>query len=161
MLKTNRCLLMKLQQSDFEYVKKLYSNEEVRKYLGGTIDEQEYSRRFSSMLNSEDASFYWVIKQITDNEFVGLISLDLHHDGINTEVSYQLLPEYWGQGYATEIVQRVIDYAFEDLGLTKVLAETQTANKSSCKLLKKLGMKLEQTLERYGAEQAIFCISKL
>ena len=160
MLKTCRCILMRLQQTDFENVKKLYENEEVRKYLGGTIDEQEYLTKFSNMLSSDESSLIWVINHSTDNNFIGLISLDSHHDGVNTEVSYQLLPKYWGQGYATEVVCRVIDYAIKELGLTKVVAETQTANKASCKLLKKLGMKLEQTIDRFGAEQAIFSVSK-
>ncbi|WP_087919643.1 GNAT family N-acetyltransferase [Paenibacillus donghaensis] len=51
-------------------------------------------------------------------------------------------------------------YVFNDLNLTKVIAETQMANHSSCRLLEKVGMKLEQTVIRYGAEQAIYGIEK-
>jgi ribosomal-protein-alanine N-acetyltransferase len=75
------------------------------------------------------------------------------------EVSYQLLPQWWRQGYATEVVQKIIQHAFADLALTKVVAETQTANIASCRLLEKVGMLREETLERFGAEQGIFSIS--
>lgn len=44
------------------------------------------------------------------------------------------------------------------LGLTKIVAETQSANKASCRLLKRIGMDLEETVERFGAEQSIFSI---
>ena len=64
-----------------------------------------------------------------------------------------------GYGYGEEVIKRIINYAFEELKLTRIVAETQSANKASCKLLKKIGMKLEQSVERFGAEQYIFSIS--
>lgn len=43
-----------------------------------------------------------------------------------------------------------------DLSLTRVVAETQAANVASCQLLERLGMRLERTVERFGAGQAIY-----
>ena len=63
-----------------------------------------------------------------------------------------------GKGYATEVVKELIGYAFEELRLAKVIAETQTANILSCKLLERVGMELEQKIQRFGAEQAIYAI---
>lgn len=158
MYETNRCRLTKIQESDYEEVKKLYTDERVRQFLGGIVEEKIYRIKFSDMCGANNNSFYWTIRQKDDNQFIGLVSLDLHHDGISTEISYQLLPKWWGYGYATEIVQEVISYAFKELGLKKIVAETQSANKSSCKLLKRSGMVLEETIERFGAEQSIFSI---
>ncbi len=71
-------------------------------------------------------------------------------------MSYELLPEYWGKGYATEAVEAALGYAFVDLGLERVVAETQAANERSCRLLERLGMKAERKLERFGAKQVIY-----
>jgi len=155
---TKRCKLFKIHESDYEDVKMLYTDERVRQFLGGTIEEPVYKIKFDDMCCVENEGLYWVIRQKDDNQFIGVVSLDLHHDGISTEISYQILPKWWGDGYGTEIVQKVISYAFENLGLTRVVAETQTANKSSCRLLKRVGMSLEETVERFGAEQSIFSI---
>lgn len=159
MHETDRCKLFKIQETDYEDVKKLYADERVRQFLGGTIEEEIYRIKFLDMCNIANNGLYWVIRQKYDYQFVGLVSLDLHHDGISTEISYQILPKYWGYGYATEIVQEVINIAFNEYSLTKVVAETQTANKSSYKLLKRIGMSLENTVERFGAEQSIFSIT--
>lgn len=160
MEETKRCKLFKIQQNDYEDVKKLYTDERVRQFLGGTIEEPVYKIKFDDMCCVENKGLYWVIRQKDNNQFIGLVSLDLHHDGISTETSYQILPQWWGYGYGTEIVQEVISYAFEKLNLTKVVAETQTANESSCRLLRRVGMSLEETVERFGAEQSIFSIRK-
>ncbi len=151
-------MLSKLQEDDYEDVKLLYVDESVRKYLGGTLKEETIQVRFNEMNLSSKDSTYFVVRENDTNRFIGLISLDTHYDGVSTEVSYQLLPKWWGEGYATEIVKEIIYYAFHKLNLTEIVAETLLANKSSCRLLEKVGMKLRETVQRFGEEQAIYCI---
>ncbi|WP_238327973.1 GNAT family N-acetyltransferase [Paenibacillus gorillae] len=81
-------------------------------------------------------------------------------EGVNIEVSYEFLPDWWGNGYASEVIAMVLDYALNELHISKIIAETQTANIASCRLLEKVGMNLERTVQRYGAEQAIYAIEK-
>lgn len=158
MFETERCFISTLRKSDYADVKKLYVNQKVRKYLGGIRQDSSIKVVLDEMLNPSDNSFYWVIRKKHSNDFIGLISLDPHHDGVYLEVSYQLLPEWWSAGYATEAVQVIINFALYELNLPKVIAETQIANISSCKLLERLGMNLEKTISRFGAEQAIYSI---
>ena len=160
MLETERCNIKIFKKIDFLDVKKIFINPEVRKFLGGIRHEESIYVLLDEMLNPSDNSFYWVIREKQTDTFIGLVSLDPHQDGVYLEISYQLLPNWWGKGYATEVVQTIINYAFNELHLTKILAETQTANKISCMLLKKLGMDLERTIMRYGAEQGIYSIIK-
>lgn len=160
LFETERCLIKSFQKSDYVDVKKLYVNEEVRKFLGGILQEDSIITVLDEMLNASDNSFYWVVREKHTNDFIGLVSLDQHHDGGgNLEISYQLLPNWWGAGYATEVVQEIISFAVNELNLQKVVAETQTANQSSCRLLEKLGMELERKSIRFGAEQAIYSIT--
>jgi ribosomal-protein-alanine N-acetyltransferase len=94
-----------------------------------------------------------------NGKFLGLVSLDKHHDGESTEVSYQLMPIAWRKGYATEVVKEVIHYSFTKLNLPRLIAETQTANKSSCKLLERVGMTVKETVHRFGEEQKIYILN--
>jgi [ribosomal protein S5]-alanine N-acetyltransferase len=157
-METNRCKLSELQKSDYEDIKRLYINEKVREFLGGTVTEKQYKKGFEAMLQAGEASLYWVVREKASSEFMGLVSLDPHHDGAAIEMSYQFLPQWWGQGYASEIAEFIIDYAFRELRLKKLVSETQTANSASRRLLEKVGMKLEQKVKRFGAEQAIYGI---
>jgi [ribosomal protein S5]-alanine N-acetyltransferase len=160
LLETKRCALTKLQASDYDNVRRLYVNEEVRKYLGGAWTEEEaITGSFHRMLASQEGASFWIIREKQTNAFIGLISLDMHHDGVSTEVSYELLPEWWGSGYAAETVTAVIDYAFRELGLPEVIAETQAANKASCRLLERIGMSFRDTVQRFGEQQAIYGIT--
>jgi [ribosomal protein S5]-alanine N-acetyltransferase len=160
LIETKRCNLCKMQQGDYADVKQLHMDESVRKYLGGIDDEEKFSEKFHQMNRFDNESFYWIVRLKENGEFIGVASLKLHHDGKNKEVSYEFLPRFWGQGYGTEVIQKVIEYGFNEIGLDEIVAETQTANKTSCKLLEKVGMTLKEKIERFGAEQSIFRIQK-
>lgn len=158
MLETKRCTMKTFQKSDYDDVKKLYTNPDVRKFLGGVRQKDSIEAALDDMLRKNDDCFYWAVRKKHPGDFMGLISLDPHHDGLHLEISYQFLPQWWGKGYATEAVQLIINYGLNELKLSKIVAETQTANIPSCKLLERVGMELEQTTSRFGAEQAIYSI---
>lgn len=159
-METNRCKILKIQKGDYEDIKELYFDEDVRRFLGGVGSKEDFDNNFNDMLSLEDDSFYWAIRLKDNNEFIGLVSLDKYHDDLNTEVSYQFKPMWWGRGYAEEVIKKVIDYVFEELKLERIVAETQSANRSSCKLIKNVGMILEQTVIRFDVEQSVFSISR-
>ena len=159
-LETDRCVLMPFQKHDYDEVKQLYMNLEVRRYLGGVRKEEELPRIFNEMCHTRDED-HWVVRNKDSNGLVGVISLGPHHDGSFHEISYQLLPEWWGNGYGLEAVRAILDYAFGVLHLPKVIAETQTSNLPSRKLLERAGMQEEQRLMRFGAEQIIFALERI
>ncbi|MBY0098092.1 GNAT family N-acetyltransferase [Mesobacillus maritimus] len=161
MFETKRCLINTLRTSDSEEVKRLFINPEVRKFLGGVPTVASMEGILNEMVDPTATSYYWVIREKNTNEFIGFVSLDPHHDGDDLELSYQLLPKWWGAGYGTEVVKRVLQFAFNELNLPKVVAETQSKNTFSCRLLERLGMELERTTIRFCAEQSIYSIKHL
>lgn len=55
------------------------------------------------------------------------------------EVGYELAPEWWGRGYATEAVERVVRFGFEGLDLDEMRARVNPANGRSVRLLARVG----------------------
>ncbi|MYL72338.1 GNAT family N-acetyltransferase [Halobacillus litoralis] len=152
--------MKEIQQKDFEEVKELYLSPVVRKYLGGPRDEESLPALFEGIRNSEGEgnSLYLVVREKGTQHFIGFVSLDPHQYGENIELSYQFLPRWWGKGYGSEIVKEVAAYAFHELNLQKLTAETQMANVYSCRLLEKAGMKLDKTITRFGETQCIYTL---
>lgn len=55
-----------------------------------------------------------------------------------TDIGYRLLPEYWGQGLASEAVAATMEYARDKLKLDRIVADAVEDNIASNKILKKL-----------------------
>jgi RimJ/RimL family protein N-acetyltransferase len=55
------------------------------------------------------------------------------------EVGYSVLPEFQRQGYATEMAAALVDWAFAQPDVRRVIAEAHTDNTPSLRLLRKLG----------------------
>ena len=158
MIQTIRCKLTTLNGNDWQLVMKLYTDVEVRRFLGGVVILKNIREKFWKMLESDTEAKYWVIR-VKENSFssgIGIVSLSRHHNNIDTEISYQLLPEWWNKGYGREAVKAIVDRALTTDNLSRIVAETQIANTASCRLLESIGMSLERTVERFGATQGIF-----
>ncbi|MGG3280105.1 GNAT family N-acetyltransferase [Paenibacillus solani] len=154
---------MKLVSGDLDDVIQIYKDPLVRRYLGGTTDDELLLKnKFEEVLSKSKIPevYFWCVRLIENDQFIGLVSLDRYHDGKNIELSYEFLPQHWGNGYATEVVRRMIHYSFTVIDLPKLVSETQIANASSCKLLERVGMKLENRLMSFGAEQVVYSIER-
>jgi RimJ/RimL family protein N-acetyltransferase len=57
---------------------------------------------------------------------------------------WAFLKPYWGKGYATEAAQGLIDFAFNELKLRRILAWTDYDNESSMAVMRRLGMTIEK-----------------
>jgi RimJ/RimL family protein N-acetyltransferase len=64
-------------------------------------------------------------------------------DPRQAEMGFTFAREHQGRGLAREAAERVLDYAFESLGLHRVVAVTDCENVRSAALLERLGMRRE------------------
>ena len=73
-----------------------------------------------------------------DGTLIGGCGLSLL-DGSAPEIGYWLGVPFWGQGYATEAVRALIDYAFTELDHTALQAGARVTNPASRRILEKCG----------------------
>ena len=89
---------------------------------------------------------YTVIRN-SDNALMGTVGL---YDRAGTEgidIGFAFLPQYFGQGYAFESAQRIMEAAVQEFGLKIIGGYTLPSNKASQKLLEKLGLKFVDMLK--------------
>jgi RimJ/RimL family protein N-acetyltransferase len=62
------------------------------------------------------------------------------------DIGYELAPEHWGKGYATEAARALIAFGFRELGLHRLSAWCVADNTASARVLEKCGLRLEGRL---------------
>ncbi len=93
-------------------------------------------------------SFTWVVTLRETASIVGCIAFRPQRTGY--EIGYVLSPNYWAKGLGTELVERMIEVAFEDNAIHRVWAYCDTENLASVRLLEKVGMSREGLLQKWG-----------
>lgn len=153
-LETERLVLRELVEGDALDILKCFSNADVLQYYGqnpltSTEQVKHIIRNFSK--NFEDKrGIKWGIELKGKDGIIGSIGFqEWSHEHKRAELSYALLPDNWGNGYATEAVRKVITYGFKELDLTRIGAVVFIENKASNTLLTKLGFKKEGVLRNY------------
>lgn len=61
---------------------------------------------------------------------------------------YALHHGYWGQGYATEAADAIVDFGFDTLGGTRISAWCWQENWASARVLEKAGLRFERHFEQ-------------
>lgn len=91
-----------------------------------------------------ETNYTFVIENKLNNNFIGLFGLNLGRAIYKKgEVWYKILPEYWDEGFATESLQRILNFAFNDLKLHRIEAGCAVENNASYKVMEKVGMQKE------------------
>ncbi len=84
----------------------------------------------------------WVVRSKSDGRCVGRVEVTIRQDA-SAHLAYEIGPAFWRQGIATEACRPVIRALFEAGGVTGIVAEVDTRNRPSIRLLERLGFKRE------------------
>ena len=152
---TSRLQLRLLQKDDAAMLWPYVSDPQISKDMSWlphkNIDETQAF--IDNTLLSFDAgkSLTWCV--FFENKFCGIFSLigilRQHRSLIynRAELAYWLGPAYQGKGIMTEAGIKIVDFAFNDLGLHKLVVGHHINNQNSKKLIERLGFKYLYTEE--------------
>lgn len=160
-LETDRLILRKLTQDDLDNLVQLDSDPEVMRFINGGIATtrkaiaNEFLPYATGYYKKSSDLGFWAIVERQNQEFVGWIflrpeidfkllqQLNLAEPNV-VELGYRLRQQSWNKGYTTEVAQALIDRSFTDSDIHKISAWALTENKASTKVMKKVGLKLQQ-----------------
>lgn len=82
---------------------------------------------------------YCILKDNGSSELIGSIGfLNMPDENGTVETGYSILPQYQGNGYATEMLNAIVEWALEN-GAEKIIARSDMDNVKSQKVLVKAG----------------------
>jgi ribosomal-protein-alanine N-acetyltransferase len=92
----------------------------------------------------EEELFGWSIVLKRTGDVIGTCALfDCDINQQVAEVSYELHPDYWNNGFTRELLPSLLEFGFNELGLNRVSAFVDSRNLASLKLLDRVGFQRE------------------
>ena len=156
---TRRLKLTMLSRHDVNSIYKLFSDESVIQYydLEAFISESQalnlidfFNTRFT-----DELGIRWGIRLKETDQLIGTCGFNSWSVPMkNAVLAYDLYPSFWGKGYTTEAVHRIVKAAFSGElvcgELNRIQADTVPGNTASESLLLKIGFKEEGLRRQSG-----------
>jgi RimJ/RimL family protein N-acetyltransferase len=125
----------------------IYRRPEVVRWLGGEPMQDRGEaiamiERNLTRLDADSRFGSWAVVDRSIGVAVGSVILKPLPDGEGeVEIGWQLHPDSWGNGFASEVASAVLDRGFAD-GLPEVWAVTDLDNRRSVAVCRRVGMRL-------------------
>lgn len=150
-LNTERTILKPMSEQDAESIVKWRNDDEVLKnlFLQKKITIEDHMNWFEKY-QTDETRMEWVIHLKEGQVRIGTIGLS-SIDYVNHSAEYGILigeKEYWGQGYAFEVSQAILDFGYTNLKLDLIYLNVFETNIGAIKLYEKLGFKYLSTNEK-------------
>jgi RimJ/RimL family protein N-acetyltransferase len=159
-LETERLLLRKFRESDWDPYCVMCSDADVMRYLGsgGTLSRDDTWRAIASMLGHWQLRGFgmWALESKETGELVGRVGFIYPAGWPGFELGWVLGKPYWGRGYATEAAREALRWGYDVLKRDRVISLIRKANKPSIKVAERLGSKLAGEVELLGAKALVY-----
>ncbi len=156
MIETARTYIREFELTDASAVLAFNSNPSVTKYTGDTgmvntlADAQSIIENIWLEEYQEFGYGRWAVIDKGSNKVIGFSGLKYIPELDMADIGYRFLPEFWGQGYATETAFAAVKYGQEKLAISEFFGDVMEQNTASVKLLKKLGLKFNGYIVEHG-----------
>ena len=130
----------------FRYIKKLrvMTDEEYQRFLRVKLEQIRLK-----------TGYHWAVRLKDGGDFVGAVNLNPIGETKRLQIGCQLKRQYWGQGFASELTRRVLEFAVDEVGLKEIYGVFEKENQASRRLLAKLGFVWLETLNENGIDAEI------
>ena len=144
-LETERLVLRPLSADDADALHRISNEPNVRLYLWDDKPVPEATIRDliarSVRMFSEEGIGLFGVRMCGGGDLLGFCGFVRLGGMGEAELCYELTPEVWGKGLATEASRSCLRYAFEEAGFERVIAGADAPNDASLRVIEKLGMK--------------------
>lgn len=161
---TERLVLRPFRPADLDDIyEHVYSDPDVCRYYCGPVRTRAKTRAWLHyrITEAEYSDFYaWAVELKDTGRVIGLARLGAYINrfsrlpdepvppvnAVEVELSFAFGQAYWGAGLALEACARIIDHAFNDLKLPRLLGGAAAENLRSIKFHEKLGYRVTKNL---------------
>jgi len=152
-IESERLLVRPVAESDLPALLEVNSSEEVTALLPyarweSMTDAEAWLKRMKGIQATGLALQFVVVSKSTGTAIGTCLLFRFEEGSARAELGYVLGRAHWGQGFMQEALEALVGCCFGSLGLRRLEAEVDIRNRSSARLLQRLGFTKEGLLRQ-------------
>lgn len=161
-IETERLILRPFEASDAGAAFEWFGDPVVMRFTPTGPDksmEQTQARLTLFMEHQNEHGFSkWLILNRTSGIAIGDSGLLILEEYGWIDLGFRFAQPYWGKGLATEVASAWVRAAFDEFGLSRLGAFAHPENRTSIRVLEKLGFKVERRGIVFGMDSIVFSL---
>jgi RimJ/RimL family protein N-acetyltransferase len=150
--RTARLVLRELGPDDAAFIVALLNDPDWLRNIGDRKvrteeDARAYMAAGPAAMIEQHGFGLWAVALVGDPAPIGMCGLIRRATLDDVDLGFAFLPAFRGQGYAAEAAAAAVDVARRRFGLARLVGIVSPDNVASIRLLEKLGMRYERSLE--------------
>jgi RimJ/RimL family protein N-acetyltransferase len=162
-LTSERLVLRMFRESDLDAYAEMCGDAEVMRFMGDghTLSRAEAWRNMALIIGHWHLRGFglWAVEERQTGLLAGRVGCWQPEGWPGLELGWALHRAFWGKGYATEAGLKAIDFAFNQLGKTRVISLIQQENSGSVAVAVRLGMRFAQETELMGKRVLMYALN--
>jgi RimJ/RimL family protein N-acetyltransferase len=165
-LETQRLRFRRLEPADLDDLFSLYSDSDVRRYFPeGTLTLEQTKEELDWFRNghpSHPELGLWATTLKESDRFIGRCGLlPWTIEGrCEVEVAYMIAKSQWGLGLGTEAARDILEYAFDSLGVKRLICLIDKDNAASIRVATHIGMSFEKQVDDGQGPAQMYAIER-
>ena len=147
-LESEKVRLRQVRYKDAEALRRMIGSPAVYRYLPPFLFELQYpdvyemiAKLYGDLFHAKQ-SLILAVEQKETGSFCGLAEFYGYKDHIHkTCIGYRLAEPFWGKGIASDTVQLMVRYLYEETDIEIITASTMVENRASARVLEKAGFR--------------------
>ncbi|MDO9538311.1 MAG: GNAT family protein [Thermoplasmata archaeon] len=148
---TERLNLRQLTEDDMNFILEFFTREETNRYVADdAIKSMEEARElFEAFIRPKPYLFRLGLFLKDTGQPIGTIGLyGVKMEDFRAVMGFDLLKEFWGNGYMIEAGQAILNYGFQELKLNRIQASADADNVRSLVTIERMGFKKEGVMRQ-------------
>jgi ribosomal-protein-alanine N-acetyltransferase len=162
-LETSRLVLRRFRLDDLDALAGVLGDAETMSFYPHPFSRTECRRWIEWNLGSYDVNGFglWAMELKDGSGFAGDCGLTVQNvDGVDeVEVGWHVHRRLWGRGLATEAGGACRDYAFDTVGVPRLISLIRPVNLASKRVAEKIGLTVWKETERGGWPHLVFSMT--
>lgn len=156
-LETPRLYLREFTLADVELLYNMHQDPAITRYTGDPMPWDSLARAEKVLTEAilpqyKNGIGRWAVHIKETNEFIGWCGLKQLDNEI--DLGYRYIQKYWGNGYATEAAQAVLNFGIQQK-IPTIIGRADVANIASVRILEKVGLKFQEFYTEHDGSKCV------
>ncbi|MCM3619918.1 GNAT family N-acetyltransferase [Sutcliffiella horikoshii] len=142
---SERLAIRVFEANDKKALERIWGDEEVMGLCSGATDHEKFPRiiEYYARCHDEKGLSVYAVVEKASGKLVGTAGFNVEDTLDKVELIYHFAKGCWGKGYASEAARACLEVVKANEGVFCVYASADPANKSSLRILEKIGFEFK------------------